>query len=131
MITRSFLITIAACCCVVTVGCRKNQEPKPDDASHFEETAGQQARIVAISELWKKNHEVSDFLLLKDSIQEGTKPEYVRQILGDPISSSSGDDGREFWLYVKANAKEEQYYIWTLIFSPKKTVVGWNKKGIE
>jgi hypothetical protein len=124
------LLCIAACCLGLSA-CQKEAEVNPNDASYFEGIAKQQAKITAISERWKINRDISDFLLLKDSIQKGMKPQYVRNILGDPISISSVENGQEFWLYVKANAEKEQYYIWTLVFSTDKAVVGWEKKGIE
>jgi hypothetical protein len=127
---RFELLCIAACCFGLSA-CQKKAEVSPNDASYFEETARQQAELATISERWKKDRDIADFLLLKDSIQKGMKPEYVRQLLGDPLSISSVDDGREFWLYVKADAGMKQYYIWTLLFDPEKTVIDWKKKGIE
>lgn len=127
---RSVLLCLAVCCCGLSA-CQKQVEIGPNDASYFEETAKQQAKLEVVSERWKKNHDIADFIILKDSIQKGMKPEYVRKVLGDPLSISSVDDGRDFWLYVKADAEKEQYYIWTLLLSPEKTVVGWKMKGIE
>ena len=128
---RTIELLCLAACCFGFSACQKQVEVAPNDASYFEETAKQQAKVAAISERWKKDRDIDDFLLLKDSIQKGMQPEYVRKVLGDPLSISSVDDGREFWLYVKADAEKEQYFIWTLLLSPEKTVVGWKMKGIE
>lgn len=124
------LLCIAACY-VGLSSCQKKAEVGPNDVGYFREMAKQQAKLEVVSERWKKNRDVADFMILKDSIQKGMKPEYVRKVVGDPLSISSVDDGREFWLYLKADAKKEQYYIWTLLLSPEKTVVGWKMKGIE
>jgi endo-1,4-beta-D-glucanase Y len=124
------LLCLAACCFGLSA-CQKQVEVSPNDASYFEETAKQQAKVVAISERWKKDRDIADFLLLKDSIQKGMKPEYVRQMLGDPVSKSSSDDGREFWLYVKIDPNRRPQHAWTLVFSPDKTVLEWKQKGMR
>jgi hypothetical protein len=128
---RTIELLCVAACCLGLSACQKQVEVVPNDASYFEETAKHQAKVAARSVRWKKDQNIDDFLLLKDSIQKGMKPEFVRQVLGDPLSISSVDDGREFWLYVKIDPGKKQHYAWTLVFGPDKTVLEWKQKGMR
>ncbi len=92
----------------------------------------EQKELDRLSRRWKNEHNIEDFHLLKDRyIKSGVDVATVLKLLGEPLNKFETDDGRKYWLYVRCNAAEEQYYAWTCVIDSDGKVIRWKKKGIK
>ena len=80
MKTVPFVLILACCLCLPA--CQKKAEVNPDDSGYFEEQEKQHAEMRKVSVRWKQTHDVADFLSLKQWIQKGAIPKFVKEVLG-------------------------------------------------
>ncbi|NQT90055.1 MAG: hypothetical protein HQ558_02255 [Candidatus Omnitrophica bacterium] len=89
------------------------------------------AKVDEISERWKKEKNVEDFIWLKDNcLKKGMSTEEARRLLGKPLNIYMYDS-KQRWLYIKCDTSKNQFYAWSIIFDSKKKLKEIYRKGIE
>ena len=116
---------------LAAASCKKERALIPDDKAYFEDIARRHAEMEKVSERWKREHNLADFMVLKDSIGRGTRPVWVTKVLGEPLRVTKLADGGESWLYVKADPQRGQNESWTVVFDAEQEATGVFSKPIE
>jgi hypothetical protein len=127
---KTVMFVLMTACCLCLPACQKKPEVGPNDSSYFEEVEKQHAELRKVSAHWKQTHDVADFLFLKQWVQKGGIPRFVKEILGDPLHVSKLANGGEAWLYVKSDADKKQYESWSVVFDGEQKVTGVFSKPI-
>ena len=85
-----------------------------------------------ISARWKNARNVEDFQLLRQYyLQSGITGKEVLETLGKPISEYQAEDGVRHWLYVRIDAKKQQFYSWSCEIGTDGRLLRWRKKGMR
>ncbi len=94
---------------LVLASCGKRTEPITKEATALNPAAIQQAKLKELSERWKKERNIEDFIYLKDTwVTVGSSGQVAKEVLGEPLTAHRAEDGTEYWTYVDL---EKQCYI--------------------
>lgn len=112
--------------------CGKRNEQMPKSISVNEDSAVLDANTKDVSERWKKDRGIDDFIYLKDNwVRVGCNEQIAKDLLGEPLSFYRSEDGIQSWFYVRCDAEKKQFYSWTLCLDAKGKVTRWHCKGIR
>lgn len=80
--------------------------------------------IRGMSDRWKATRSFSEFPALSDLVKANVSPEFVKDVLGEPLEIGS-HGGKKSWLYVRGSETQANEFDWWLTFNSDGATAGW------
>jgi len=117
---------------LVLASCGKRTETTTKETVVLKPDSIQQAKLKEVSERWKKERNIEDFIYLKDTwVTVGSPGQVAKAVLGEPLTAHRAEDGKEYWMFVRCDFEKKQFESWSLLLDVEGKVARWDSKGIR